>query len=94
MIDFPQARHKFSFYLDRQNKRITMDVQSNANLFSKHLEAPEIDEAMTIRSLAVQFQAESITLFIDCKSVAKQELDVNLSKLYSNMEEPTVKLVS
>lgn len=62
-------------------------------MFSKHLEAPDIDEITTIRSLAVQFQPNSIVLYVDCKEVSKQEIDVNLSKLYMNMEEPTVKLV-
>ena len=71
-----------------------MDVQSNSNIYSKHLDAPDIDEITTIRSLAVQFQPNSLTLYIDCKDVSKQEIDVNLSKLYINMEEPTVKLVS
>lgn len=93
MIDFPKSRHRLSFYLDRKGKRITVDVQANAQLYSKHLEAAEIDESATIRSLVVQFQPNLITLYIDCKDSAKQEIDVNLSKLYSNMEEPTVKLV-
>lgn len=93
MIDFPSSRHRLTFYLDRKGKRITVDVQANAQLYSKHLESSEIDEATTIRSLVVQFQPSSLTLYIDCKDAAKQEIEVDLGKLYSNMEEPTVKLV-
>lgn len=93
MIDFPSSRHRLSFYLDRKAKRITVDVQANGQVYSRHLEAEEIDENTTIRSLVVQFQHNSLTLYIDCKDAGKQEIDMNLGKLYSNMEEPTVKLV-
>jgi len=92
MIDFPSSRHRLTFYLDRKGKRITVDVQANAQVYSKHLEATEIDESTTIRSLVVQFQPNSVTLYIDCKDAAKQEIDMNLGKLYGNMEEPAVKL--
>lgn len=94
MIDFPSSRHRLTFYLDRKGKRITVDVQANAHLYSKHLVAEEIDEATTIRSLVVHFQPNLLTLYIDCKDSAKQEIEVNLSKLYSGMEEPMVKLVN
>uniref|UniRef100_A0A336N149 CSON009470 protein n=1 Tax=Culicoides sonorensis TaxID=179676 RepID=A0A336N149_CULSO len=92
MVDFPMARHKLSFYLDRQNKRITVDIQSNTKLYSKHLDALEIDEVSTIRSLAILFQPNSLTLYINCKEASKQEIDVNLSKLFANMEDPSVKM--
>lgn len=33
-----------------------------------------------------------MSLYVDCKDVAKEEIEFDLSKLYRNMEEPTVKL--
>lgn len=72
---------------------VTVDIQSNSNIYSKHMDAPEIDEMSTIRSLAILFQPNSLTLYVDCKEASKQEIDISLSKLYVNMEEPSVKMV-
>lgn len=92
MIDFPAAKNKFSFYLDRKGKRVTIDINSNAKIFSKHLDVPMLNETTTIRSLALSFSENVVTLYIDCKDVLKDEMEFNLSKLYLDMEEPTVKL--
>lgn len=92
MIDFPAAKNKFSFYLDRKGKRVTIDINSNAKIFSKHLDVPMLNETTTIRSLALSFSQNVITLYIDCKDVLKDEMEFNLSTLYLDMEEPTVKL--
>lgn len=92
MIDFPAAKNKFSFYLDRKGKRVTIDINSNAKIFSKHLDVPMLNETTTIRSLALSFSENVITLYFDCKDVLKDEMEFNLSKLYLDMEEPTVKL--
>jgi thrombospondin 2/3/4/5 len=92
MIDFPAARNKFSFYLDRKGKRVTIDINANAKTFSKQLDVPMLNETTTIRSLALSFSQNVITLYIDCKDVLKDEIEFNLSKLYLDMEEPTVKL--
>lgn len=92
MIDFPAAKNKFSFYLDRKGKRVTIDINSNAKIFSKHLDVPMLNETTTIRSLALSFSENVITLFIDCKDVLKDEMEFNLSKLYLDMEDPSVKL--
>lgn len=92
MIDFPAAKNKFSFYLDRKGKRVTIDINSNAKIFSKHLDVPMLNETTTIRSLAISFSQNVITLHFDCKDVLKDEMEFNLSKLYLDMEEPTVKL--
>ncbi|CRK87307.1 CLUMA_CG001109, isoform A [Clunio marinus] len=93
MIDFPSAKNKFTFYLDRKAKRVTIDINSNSQIFSKHLNAPSLNETITIRSLAVSFSENKIALFIDCKNVYKDEMEFNLSKLYLNMDEPDVKLL-
>jgi thrombospondin 2/3/4/5 len=71
---------------------VTIDINSQARIFSKNLEIPELNETSTIRSLAISFQQNAITLYIDCKETTKKEIEINLSKLYSDMEEPTVKL--
>jgi thrombospondin 2/3/4/5 len=92
MIDFPAAKNKFSFYLDRKGKRVTIDINSNTKIFSKHLDVPMLNETTTIRSLAIAFSENIITLYIDCKDVLKDEMEFNLSKLYLDMDEPTVKL--
>lgn len=92
MIDFPAAKNKFSFYLDRKGKRVTIDINSNAKTFSKHLDVPMLNETTTIRSLALSFSQNIITMYVDCKDVLKDEIEFNLSKLYMDMEEPTVKL--
>lgn len=93
MIDFPAAKNKFTFYLDRKSKRVTIDINSNSQMFSKHLEAPTLNETTTIRSLAITFSQNAISLYIDCKDVFKDEMEFNLSKLYLNMDEPSVKLL-
>jgi thrombospondin 2/3/4/5 len=92
MIDFPAARNQFSFYLDRKGRRVTIDINSNDKTFSKHLNMPMLNETTTIRSLALSFSQNTITLYIDCKDVLKDEMEFNLSKLYLDMEEPSVKL--
>lgn len=92
MIDFPAAKNKFSFFLDRKEKRVTIDINSNAKLFSKHLDVPMLNETTAIRSLAFSFSQNVISLSIDCKDVLKDEMEFNLSKLYLDMDEPTVKL--
>lgn len=92
MIDFPAAKNKFSFYLDRKGRRVTIDINSNARIFSKHLDVPTLNETTTIRSLAISFSQNVISLYIDCKDIAKEEIEFNLSKLYLDMEEPNVKL--
>jgi syndecan 4 len=93
MIDFPGAKNKFSFYLDRKSKRVTIDINSNSQIFSKHLEAPSLNETTTIRSLAFSFSGNSIRLFIDCKQVYSDEMEFNLSKLYLNLDEPEIKIL-
>lgn len=93
MIDFPSAKNKFTFYLDRKSKRVTIDINADSQMFSKQLSAPSLNETTTIRSLAVAFSGNTISLFIDCKDVYKDEMEFNLSKLYLNMDEPDVKLL-
>lgn len=93
MIDFPAAKNKFTFYLDRKSKRVTIDINSNAQMFSKHLEAPSLNETTTIRLLAFSFSGNSVSLHLDCKDVYRDEMEFNLSKLYLNMDEPNVKLL-
>jgi thrombospondin 2/3/4/5 len=93
MVDFPAAKNKFTFYLDRKSKRVTIDINSNAQIFSKHLEAPTLNETTTIRSLAFSFSGNKISLAIDCKEVYRDDMEFNLSKLYLNMDEPDVKLL-
>lgn len=92
MIDFPSARNKFTFYLDRKSKRITIDINSNSKIFSKHLSLPSLNETTTLRSLAFAFHDNMITLYVDCKDVLKEEMEFNLSRLFLDMEEPLVKL--
>lgn len=92
MIDFPTAKNKFSFYLDRKGKRVTVDINSNANTYSKYLEIPGMNETTTIRSLAILFSQNSLVLFIDCKEGARLDLDIDISKLYLNQDDPNVKL--
>jgi thrombospondin 2/3/4/5 len=93
MIDFPMAKNKFTFYLDRKSKRVSIDINSNSQMFYKHLDAPSLNETTTIRSLAISFSQNTISLFIDCKDVFKDEMEFNLSKLFLNMDEPDVKLL-
>jgi len=92
MIDLPSAKNKFSFYLDRKGKRVTIDINSNEKIFSKHLDIPMLNETTTIRSLAFSFSQNVISLYLDCSDVFKDEMEFNLSKLYLDMEDPTAKL--
>lgn len=92
MIDFPSAKNKFTFYLDRKGRRITIDINSNSKIFSKHLNLSSLNETTTIRSLAFSFSSNVITLYVDCHDVLKEEMEFNLSRLFSDLEEPLVKL--
>lgn len=92
MIDFPVLRHKFSFFLDRKQARVTLDIAANAVTHSKHFNMVGMNETSTIRSLALLFTDNTIVLYVDCKESAKLETEVGMSKLYRQMEEPIVKL--
>jgi thrombospondin 2/3/4/5 len=92
MVDFPGAKNKFSFYLDRKEKRVVIDINSNAKTFSKHLDIPFLNETTMIRSLAFAFSQNIVNVYVDCQDVLKNELEFNLSKLFQDMDEPLVKL--
>lgn len=94
MIDFPTIKHKLSFFLDRKKQRVALDINVNSVTTSKNFEIPEMNETSTIRSLAILFQRNVITLLVDCKEASRLEVDFNLSKLYIQMDDPVVKLVS
>lgn len=92
MIDFPTLKHKFSFFLDRKQTRLTLDIASHSITHSKHFEIPGMNETSTIRSLALVFHENTMTLFIDCKESSKLEIDIGMNKLYLQMDEPVIKL--
>lgn len=92
MIDFPTLKHKFSFFLDRKQMRITLDVASNSIIHSKHFNVANINETSIIRSLAFQFHENAVTLYVDCVEQSKLEIDIGLSKLYLQMDDPIIKL--
>lgn len=92
MIDFPSLKHKFSFFLDRKQMRVTLDVASNSIIHSKHFNVPNINETSIIRSLAFHFHENAVTLHVDCNESAKVDIDIGLSKLYLQMDEPILKL--
>lgn len=95
MIDFPNAKHKFSFFLDRKNKKFTIDINSGQKVHSKHFQLDTIGEDSTIRSLALEFKQKMVTLFLDCKKIGEQQdLEVDINQLYAGMDDPIVKLVS
>lgn len=92
MIDFPLLKNKFSFYLDRKNKRVTIDIGVASQTTSKHLDVSQFNETTTIRSLIFAFHQNTVTLYVDCKEVTELNLELSLSKLYSETDEPVVKL--
>ncbi|XP_055688217.1 cartilage oligomeric matrix protein [Lutzomyia longipalpis] len=92
LIDFPATKHKFSFFLDRKNKRVTVDITSGMRFYSKHFAVPSLNETTTVRSLAILFQKNNATLYMDCKKHSDQDLEVNISELYASSEEPIIKL--
>lgn len=51
-----------------------------------------INETSTIRSLAFYFHGSVVSLYVDCVESSKLDIDVGLSKLYTQMEEPIIKL--
>lgn len=72
--------------------RVTLDVASNSIIHSKHFNVPNINETSIIRSLAFHFHENTVTLHVDCSESAKVDIDVGLSKLFFQMDEPIVKL--
>lgn len=93
MIDFPTLRHKFSFFLDRKQTRVTLDLSANAHTHSKQLAIVGMNETSTLRSLALRFAGNRITLYVDCMESAHVDVDVAPQSLYQLMDgEPIVKL--
>ncbi|XP_004522857.1 cartilage oligomeric matrix protein isoform X1 [Ceratitis capitata] len=92
MIDFPTLKHKFSFFLDRREQRVTLDISASGVTESIQFIIPNINETSTIRSLALHFHKNRIALLVDCKESDAHELDMNLSKLYIQMDDPVIKL--
>lgn len=93
MIDFPTAKHKFSFFLDRKNQKMTLDINSGSNVYSKNFHLTNLDEDSTIRSLVLGFQNNKLTLYLNCKFIGELNLEVDLSVLYTEMDDPLLKLV-
>lgn len=87
-------KHKMSFFLDRKQQRVTLDISANGATESRNFEIPNINETSTIRSLALQFSKNRITLHVDCKASTHHDIDMNLAKLYTQMDDPVIKLVS
>ncbi|KAH8403240.1 hypothetical protein KR222_008894 [Zaprionus bogoriensis] len=92
MIDFPMLKHKMSFFLDRKQQRVTLDISANGATESRNFEIPNINETSTIRSLALQFTKNRITLYVDCKPSTFHDIDMSLAKLYTQMDDPVIKL--
>uniref|UniRef100_A0A034VND1 Thrombospondin-4 n=1 Tax=Bactrocera dorsalis TaxID=27457 RepID=A0A034VND1_BACDO len=92
MIDFPTLKHKFSFFLDRREQRVTLDISASGVTESLQFVIPNINETSTIRSMALHFHKNRIALLVDCKESDAHELDMNLSKLYIQMDDPVIKL--
>lgn len=92
MLDFPSLKHKFSFFLDRKQTKITLDIASHSIIHSKHFDMPGFNETSTIRSLAFSFHDNIVTLYVDCVESSKLDIGIGLSKLYLQMEEPVMKL--
>lgn len=92
MIDFPSLKHKFSFFLDRKQSKITLDIASHSVTHSKHFEIMNFNETSTIRSLAFHFHDNTMTLYVDCMESSKLDIDIGLGQLYLQMDEPIMKL--
>ncbi|XP_068140578.1 cartilage oligomeric matrix protein isoform X2 [Drosophila tropicalis] len=92
MIDFPMLKHKMSFFLDRKEQRVTLDISANGATESRNFEIPNINETSTIRSLALQFSKNRITLYVDCKPSTHHDIEMSLAKLYTQMDDPVIKL--
>lgn len=78
--------------MDRKQTRVTLDIASNSIIHSKHFIVPSINETSIIRSLAFHFHENTVTLYVDCSESAKVDIDIGLSKLYLQMDEPIIKL--
>ncbi|XP_037882121.1 uncharacterized protein LOC119633006 isoform X2 [Glossina fuscipes] len=92
MIDFPTLKHKMSFFLDRKQQRVTLDISSSGEIDSVHFDIPHINETSTIRSLALHFHKSRISLLVDCKETAAHDVEMNFNQLYTQMDDPVVKL--
>lgn len=94
MMDLPTVGYKISFFLDRKQHFLSVDIKHDGVTSTINLESNDINEESTIRSLAILFQKNHLTLFVDCKEATKLQMDIGLTKLYFQMEEPVIKLVS
>lgn len=93
MIDFPTLKHKFSFFLDRKQTKVTLDIAANGHTHSKHFAIEGMNETSTLRSLALRFSGSRITLFTNCAESAHTDVDVGPQALFLLMDgEPVVKL--
>lgn len=92
MLDFPSLKHKFSFFLDRKQTKVTLDIAAHSIIHSKHFDMPGFNETSTIRSLALHFHDNIVTLYVDCVESSKMDIGISMSKLYVQMDEPVMKL--
>lgn len=93
VIDLPKIKHKISFFLNRIDHLVTMDLSSNSLTVSKSFLLPYNNESSTIRSLAIAFHGKQISLYIDCNEVSVHTVEKGLSQLYLQSDSPSVKLV-
>ncbi|XP_073822838.1 cartilage oligomeric matrix protein-like [Musca autumnalis] len=93
MIDFPTLNYQMSFFLERKQHQVTLNIKDDDVLKSLHFKTSQINERTTIRSLALHFHQNRIALLVDCKETSVHEIDINLTKLYTHqMNQPIPKL--
>ncbi|KAL5282144.1 COMP family protein [Megaselia abdita] len=92
VIDLPKIKHKISFFLNRVEHLVTMDISSNSLTVSKSFLLPYNNESSTIRSLAIAFHGKQISLYIECNEVSVHSVEKGLSQLYLQSDTPSIKL--
>lgn len=93
VIDLPKIKHKISFFLNRLEHLVTMDISSSSLTVSKSFLLPYNNDSSTIRSLAIAFHGKQISLYIECNEVSVHSVEKGLSQLYLQSDTPSIKLV-
>ncbi|XP_073822844.1 cartilage oligomeric matrix protein-like [Musca autumnalis] len=96
VINFPTLKYRMTFFLDRQQQRAILTISNDSLIKTLHFETSHfetsINESTTIRSLALYFRGNHISLLIDCKETSAHEIEINFTRLYTQTYGPTVKL--
>ncbi|XP_073822840.1 cartilage oligomeric matrix protein-like [Musca autumnalis] len=80
MIEIPMLKYKMYFFLDGKKHRVNLRIGTDDAWNLLHFETRLINETTAIRSLALHFHQNRISLLVDCKVASAHEIEINLTE--------------